>query len=544
MGWTEFHGNSYRARWRTPDGKIKSQPGFRTKREADKFWKRQEAALAEGRYISPDAGKITVAEWANIWFGQLNVEPATESNYRYHLEHFILPAFGDRPLDSLTRPEIDAWEKAIVEVEEKSLRTAQDARTTFSTCLGDAVPERILRNPAARPRARGKKAERRMQRRRAEAKAWATPLEAFLLAERAAAISGRDDDFVKLIAKAYTGARWSEIVGLRRECVHLADGVWELKWKIYELGGKFIRGWPKDGSVRVIDVPPFLNELISWHLEQQTATTCTCSPHADEPYCSGGQYVFLGPQGGHPRRSNYVRRIFRAAADGRWPAAGGNAPQPALPVLADVTATWPGKPLVTLPPPGWVDMAHTLMEEIRRQGVQTSKHLSGTARELLRRLHDMERVGPYKPRRQRERASVAAWLPLVPQLTPHGLRHSHETWMAEDRIPDVLRDERMGHSSEEEPDSRRTMRDRYTRISDTMRAELIDALQKRWEASLEARAELERHWDVPLRSPVRIVNILLEPYRARRVERISAGRAGALKPLRSRRPRLVLAASR
>jgi integrase len=41
--------------------------------------------------------------------------------------------------------------------------------------------------------------------------------------------------------------------------------------------------------------------------------------------------------------------------------------------------------------------------------------------------------------------TVALWLPVLRNLTPHGLRHGLQTWMDEDGIPEVLKAERMGH---------------------------------------------------------------------------------------------------
>ena len=61
--------------------------------------------------------------------------------------------------------------------------------------------------------------------------------------------------------------------------------------------------------------------------------------------------------------------------------------------------------------------------------------------------------------------TLASWLPVLPGLTPHGLRHGHQTWMDEDRIADVLKSERMGH---EVPG----MRGVYSHVSDAMRAKL------------------------------------------------------------------------
>jgi len=76
-------------------------------------------------------------------------------------------------------------------------------------------------------------------------------------------------------------------------------------------------------------------------------------------------------------------------------------------------------------------------------------------------------------------------------LTPHGLRHGHQTWMDEDRIADVLKSERMGH---EVPG----MRGVYSHVSTAMRAELTTALQERWTASLRERARLAPRSIVPV----------------------------------------------
>ena len=80
---------------------------------------------------------------------------------------------------------------------------------------------------------------------------------------------------------------------------------------------------------------------------------------------------------------------------------------------------------------------------------------------------------------------------MLTGLTPHGLRHGHQTWMDEDRIADVLKSERMGH---EVPG----MRGVYSHVNDAMRAELTMALQERWAASLRERARLAPRSIVPV----------------------------------------------
>jgi hypothetical protein len=76
--------------------------------------------------------------------------------------------------------------------------------------------------------------------------------------------------------------------------------------------------------------------------------------------------------------------------------------------------------------------------------------------------------------------SLASWLPLCPSLTPHGLRHGHQTWLDDLSIRYVLQSERMGH---EVPG----MRGVYTHITPRMRGELRDGLQELWTASLHER---------------------------------------------------------
>jgi hypothetical protein len=72
--------------------------------------------------------------------------------------------------------------------------------------------------------------------------------------------------------------------------------------------------------------------------------------------------------------------------------------------------------------------------------------------------------------------------------------------MAEDGIPEILAERRLGH---EVPG----MRGLYAHVSDRMRDDLKAALQHRWEDSLSARAALHQH------SPVPLLDDLLAPFR-------------------------------
>jgi integrase len=281
-----------------------------------------------------------------------------------------------------------------------------------------------------------------------------------------------------IIYVAYTGSRWSEVLGLQPEFVR--DDQATIAWKLYELNGRFYKGRPKDGSIRPVDLPPFLAKMMTDHLARDRNRMCTCR-NREAPWCPGGEYAFLGPEQGHFRRSNYAERFFRPATDGWYLPRGGKNPRPALPVLVTGPDVLPGRPVPPWPiaVPGEDFRPPTGRGYVRLISDDQRGRCSGCGRGLLRRsdgrlvAHDgLGGQGrcPGSGLLPAEDATVASWLPILRDLTPHGLRHGLQTWMDEDGTPDVLKTERMGH---EMPG----MRGVYGHVSPGMRSQLQAALQ-------------------------------------------------------------------
>jgi len=130
-------------------------------------------------------------------------------------------------------------------------------------------------------------------------------------------------------------------VGLKPESVR--DDQVSIEWKLYELRGRFYRGRP--GSIRLANLPPFLAELVADHLRAASGRRCTCTG-TEAPWCEGGRYAFVGPEGGHFRRSAYGARFLRPAADGWYPA---REKRSAAPVLTDAAFPFPGRPVPPWP---------------------------------------------------------------------------------------------------------------------------------------------------------------------------------------------------
>jgi hypothetical protein len=142
-------------------------------------------------------------------------------------------------------------------------------------------------NPAARRRGRGKRAGR--SRNRGPEKVITDALGILLIAERAALLSGRDDEFVACVTKGYTGIRWGELLGLETQFIR--PGSLRVEWQLYELdGGEFHRCPPKDDSYRTIDTPDFLSGLLSRHVAGKRPEPCACH---------GLRYAFNGYSAGN-----------------------------------------------------------------------------------------------------------------------------------------------------------------------------------------------------------------------------------------------------
>jgi integrase len=139
-------------------------------------------------------------------------------------------------------------------------------------------------------------------------------------------------------------------------------------------------------AAALLDIPPFLAELLRWAVNNQRPR-CHCPTENDRPVCKGddqapAHYLFLGPKGGHPRRSNYADDFITPATEGLHPKRKGIR----RPVY--VTAEpWPGIPI--------------------RKG-----------------------------NRKVKAADIAegTWPDLLGKFKPHDDRHTHSTWLEMGRI--------------------------------------------------------------------------------------------------------------
>lgn len=146
-----WKGGQWRARYRTPDGKSRSQV-FPRKLDAERFLTSMEHAKLTGRYVDPSAGRVTVSDFWATWAGRQQWRDSSRQQVASYFANHVEPALGSHPLNGLRRGDIESWGARLP----VAARTARQIVQYVSTMLDAAVADGlIVANPArgaTRPR--------------------------------------------------------------------------------------------------------------------------------------------------------------------------------------------------------------------------------------------------------------------------------------------------------------------------------------------------------------------------------------------------------
>jgi hypothetical protein len=95
---------THQVRYRDPNGRQRVR-NFPRKTDATRFAASVETDKIRGDWLDPRLGKVTFADWADEWLGQLgHLKPKTRFDYEIHLRRHALPLLGDAPVGSIDRP--------------------------------------------------------------------------------------------------------------------------------------------------------------------------------------------------------------------------------------------------------------------------------------------------------------------------------------------------------------------------------------------------------------------------------------------------------
>lgn len=276
------------ARYMGPDGRQRSKT-FARKSDARDFLAGMQVDKARGTWIDPRGAQVPFDEWAWEWYeGRHHIGHARRAADRSLLTNHIVSRFGSTAIGRIGPLEVRSWVTSLV-AKELSPRTIRGCYTIFSGIMRSAVAAKLI---GEAPVGRGVVDLPALDRKRERV---LTEAEVERLANQL------DEHYRPLIyTAAYTGCRWQELAGLKREYLDLDKGILHVRGVTTGLGGSVIyKPCPKsDAGRRSIRLPHLLTKILEEHL-------------ADRPE---SQWVFVGPKGGMLRESNFRRPWSRAVA--------------------------------------------------------------------------------------------------------------------------------------------------------------------------------------------------------------------------------------
>ena len=251
----------YQASYLNPDTgqRINAPRTFTTKADANAWLSTVQADLARGERLDEVGGRVDLATYARDWLeGKAALRPRTVELYQYLLRCHILPVLGERPIGSITAPEIRSWHAALVRGELSSSTVAKAYRL-LRQVMEAAVDDRLRReNPC---RIKGAAIERGQERK-------IPPIEQVQALAEAIAPHLR----VMVLLAAFAGLRRGECLGLARRHIDLTSSPATLTVErslVYTQSGEALLQEPKtDAGYRTLALPPSLSAEIERHVDR------------------------------------------------------------------------------------------------------------------------------------------------------------------------------------------------------------------------------------------------------------------------------------
>lgn len=329
---------------RLPNGKRKSITDP-LKRVVEQRARELESSFARGHTYVPDR-KLTVARWEAKWTASRAVESATAKKNASHMANHVLPHWGNWPLASIDRLDVQTWVKEMTHAG-VGASTVVASYNLLSRMLADAVLSRkVPANPCHEIKLPVvvKPAER-----------WLTK-EEYGRIQLALAVTPQAPVWQALVALGcYSGLRWpGELCGLDIERVDFARGLVHVQQVLTRDG---LRAYPKnDASVRWVPFPPEVAGLL-WQIIGDR----------------GSGPVFTTERGLRINEANFRNRIWRPALE----AAGVEQVRPY--VLRHTCASWLAQAGVSSD-----EIADILGHSTTRMTRQIYRHMRPDAHERVR----------------------------------------------------------------------------------------------------------------------------------------------------------------
>lgn len=278
-------GHVWRARYRDPQGTEHSKH-FQRKSDGERWLDEVTASVVTGQYVAPNAGKITLREFAEQWRSIQVVRESTAAHYETMLRRHVYPTLGDLPLSALQPSHIQAWIKGLSGKLAPS--TVAVVHGIVSSCLKSAVRDRrIPHNPCEGTRLPEMLPSK------------VVPPTTADVVQLHNMINDRYRSLVHLIAAS--GLRSGEAFGLTVDRVDFLRATITVDRQAVYLAKQPIRFGPpkRPASYREVPIPRDLVESLSAHI--------TAFGLGEEGL------VFSSPGGSFVRRSTFSAKIWKPA---------------------------------------------------------------------------------------------------------------------------------------------------------------------------------------------------------------------------------------
>ncbi|KUJ37553.1 integrase [Streptomyces sp. NRRL F-5122] len=272
----------WQVRYRDPEtGLLRpAEKTYPTKSDAQVALAQIEADITRGQWSDPDAGAVNFAEYATAWLRDRKLADRTRERSESVMRLHILPTFGAGTMADVTTARVRSWRGKLLAAgigEPTVVKAYQLLRALMNTAVDD---ELIRRNPC-----RIKGADR-----------YDVPERPVLSAVEVFAVADSIAPRYRLLVllAAFTTLRFGELAALRRRDVDLERLTVSVRRSQTELqDGRLFDKAPKSAAgVRAVSFPAELLDDVTRHLDQFAAS-------------GRDGHVFVGPQGGQLRRSNF-----------------------------------------------------------------------------------------------------------------------------------------------------------------------------------------------------------------------------------------------
>lgn len=278
-------GTKYVVRYRHEG--TNAQQTFLTYRDAQRFRAEVEDQSNKGTALDPAHRRLTYRAWHEQWMKQ---RPDLRDSSRLRCEGIArtatLPAFGSRPVQKITQPEVQAWVSSMKDV---SPRTVEVRYTEFKQSMAAAEVAGIITSSPCKGIRLPKKAKPSM-----------VILDHDEITQLAECIDPRHRALVYLLA--YTGLRIGEALALTPEDVNTARREVTVS-KSLTLNDRYgvTVGEPKtENGYRTVPLTRTVADMLSEHMDAYPA-----------------EHVFTGGRGARLQPNNFHKRAFTKAVD-KW----------------------------------------------------------------------------------------------------------------------------------------------------------------------------------------------------------------------------------